>query len=125
MEAELALEKAVNRIKETDREKKVQFIILFGSSARGDSTDLSDIDLAVGYDGNERERFDFRIKISGELPQNFDVQIFQDLPLYLKKEVLKGEVLFARDFGELHELALDVIREYDMFEPNFLDYVER
>ncbi len=125
MEIKPTIEEAVETIKKMDGENRVQFIILFGSSARGEATDLSDVDLALGHEGDDRERFNFRIRVMGELSDDFDVHIFQDLPLYLKKEVLKGEVLFFRDFGELHEIALEAIRDYDMFEPNFLDYIER
>lgn len=124
-EAESRIRTAVEQIKTLDEEERVQFIILFGSSAVGNRNVMSDIDLAVGYQGDQEERFDFRLNVSGELPDDFDVQIFQDLPLYLRKEVLKGEILFTRDFRKLHNIALETIRDYDLFEQNFLDYIQR
>ncbi|MBI2035011.1 MAG: nucleotidyltransferase domain-containing protein, partial [Candidatus Levybacteria bacterium] len=35
-----------------DTKKAIRFIILFGSTAKGKNTPLSDIDLAVYYQGN-------------------------------------------------------------------------
>jgi predicted nucleotidyltransferase len=46
---------------------RIKFIILYGSAAKGTSTDLSDIDIAVFYSGDKRERFQFRMKILGRI----------------------------------------------------------
>ena len=119
------IEGVVQLFRGLDEHGGVQFVILFGSSVMGYRNVMSDIDLAVGYEGDERERFDFRVQVSGELPQEFDIQIFQDLPLYLKKEVLKGEVLYMRNRREMYEIALETIRDYDFFEPVLLDYIQR
>ncbi len=35
----------------------IKFIVLYGSAAKGRSTNLSDIDIAVFYSGDKRERF--------------------------------------------------------------------
>jgi hypothetical protein len=115
----------VEKIKALDPEGRVQFIILYGSRSRGEHGGLSDIDLAVGHEGDRKQRFDFRVKVLGELGERFDVQIYQDLPLYVKEEVLKGEVLYAKDMGLLNEVALETIRDLGFFKPRFLDYIER
>lgn len=119
------MEAATERIRRLDREDKVQFIVLYGSLAEGRRGKLSDIDLAIGHEGNKKERFNFRLKTLGELEDKFDVQIFQDLPLYIKVEVLKGKVLYARDMKLLNEIALETIREFELFKPHFLDYISR
>lgn len=120
-----AIGAAAERIKKLDRENKIQFIILYGSLAEGKLTKLSDIDLAIGYEGDKKERFNFRIKVLGELGDEFDVQIFQDLPLYIKMEVLRGKVIYAKDMKLLNELALETIGEFEFFKPHFLDYIYR
>ncbi|MFW6117228.1 MAG: nucleotidyltransferase domain-containing protein [Thermoproteota archaeon] len=125
LEVKSRLSRVVERIKSLDEEGKVQFVILFGSSAVGDRSSMSDTDLAIGHEGTEEERFDFRVRVSGELHTDFDIKIFQDLPLYVKKEVLKGKVLYVRDIRQLHEIALETIRDYAFFEPVFLDYIQR
>lgn len=119
---EKRLEEAVETIKELDKAGKVQFIILYGSLSEGRENELSDIDLAVNYDGNEGERFEFRVRISGELPNDFDVQIFQDLPLYVQKEVLNGDVLFYRDYDYLFDTFLQTARKYEDFQRHLETY---
>ncbi|HEY9247008.1 MAG TPA: nucleotidyltransferase domain-containing protein [Candidatus Methanoperedens sp.] len=58
---------------------KIIFMVLYGSEAKGENTDLSDIDIAVYYQGDKKERFDFRIKILGRVSNKFDIKTFQDL----------------------------------------------
>ncbi|MDI6820538.1 MAG: nucleotidyltransferase domain-containing protein [Candidatus Hodarchaeaceae archaeon] len=116
---------AVETIKKLDREGRVQFIILYGSLARGKHDKLSDIDIAIGHAGDRRQRFDFRVDVLGKLGDEFDVQIFQDLPLYVRVEVLRGKALYVRDMKASSELALETIRDFELFEPRFLDYIYR
>ncbi|MCL7413485.1 MAG: nucleotidyltransferase domain-containing protein, partial [ANME-2 cluster archaeon] len=40
--------------------EKVGFMIVYGSSAKGTMSGLSDIDIAVFYKGDKEERFQFR-----------------------------------------------------------------
>lgn len=120
-----AVEGAVETIKKLDLEKRVQFIILYGSLAGGKRSKLSDIDIAIGYAGDRRQRFNFRVKVLGELGDEFDVQIFQDLPLYVRMEVLRGKALYIRDMRASSEMALETIRDFEFFEPRFLDYIYR
>jgi len=81
---------------------KVRFIILYGSKAREEMTELSDIDLAVYYDGDKKERFDFRVKVLGRVGDEFDIQTFQDLPLYIRKDIASsGKVIDYKGYMEI------------------------
>src|SRR3989338_3455797 len=93
-----------------DKGKRIQFILLFGSVAEGRDGPLSDVDVAVYYKGTPKERFAFRMKVLGELPEKCDVQIFQDLPIVVKKEAIKGKVLYSRNFQFIFDEYMDVIR---------------
>jgi len=106
-----------------DKSKAIKFIILFGSKARGTANKLSDTDIAVYYQGNNEERFKFRIKALGELPDNIDLQIFQDLPLLLKKEILSGKVIYYDNFQFIFDQFMKIIREFDSFEKYYLEYI--
>jgi len=78
----------------------------------------------VGYDGDEEKASRFRYDILSELfADDYDIQIFQSLPLYVRKEVLKGEVLYRRDKRELYEIAYRTIREFDDFKHRYYDYI--
>ncbi|NIQ07936.1 MAG: nucleotidyltransferase domain-containing protein [Candidatus Korarchaeota archaeon] len=125
MKSKKNVQKALERIKSLDTNVKVQFVILYGSMVKNKTTDISDIDIAIGYAGSPEERFRFRMNVLGELPKQFDVHIFQDLPLYIKKDVLDGKVLYSRDTSELYEIALHTIQDFAFFEPRFLDYIHR
>ncbi len=115
---------SVERLKNIEGFEKVRFIILYGSAAEGVSRENSDIDLYIDYDAKtDYERSMFRLKVLSELPDIFDVQIFDQLPLYVKKEVLKGKVVFCRDEEYLYETALLTIKEFEDFKYRFYDYI--
>ncbi len=118
------MDAAVKKILELDVENKVKFIILYGSQSNNTPTPMSDIDLAIYYDGDKRERFNFRIKISGMLNKKYDIQIFQDLPLQVKKEVIKGKVLHQKDYQFFFDTVMQVIKEHDFFKKYLNMYYE-
>ena len=116
------LEKSVGK---TERENNkitnnpcIKFIVLYGSAAKGKSSNLSDIDIAVFYSGDKKERFQFRVKILGRISNKFDIQTYQDLPLYIQNEILSsGEVLYYSDYTEIFNTFMKTIREFDDFKP--------
>jgi len=115
-------------LKELRKQKllaKTQFVILFGSVPAGKANPLSDIDICVSLSLPPKERLQARIALSGALPEKYDLQIFEDLPLYVQKEVFKGEVLYCRKREEVVEQALQTIREYEDFEHIYLGYITK
>ncbi len=120
MEPEISI--VIAKIRDIGGEK-IKFIMLYGSAAKGESTSLSDIDLAVYYHGDKKERFDFRIKILGRVSDKFDIQIFQDLPLYIQNEILStGKVIYYRDYKEIFNIFMKTIREFEDFKPRLQLY---
>ena len=115
---------SVERLKKIEGFDKVRFIILYGSAVEGITRAESDIDLCIDIDTEtDYECSKFRLKVLSELPDIFDVQIFDQLPLYVKKEVLKGKVIFCRDEEYLYETALLTIKEFEDFKYRFYDYI--
>jgi len=97
---------------------KVRFIILYGSKAREEMTELSDIDLAVYYDGDKKERFDFRVKVLGRVGDEFDIQTFQDIPLYIRKDIASsGKVIDYKGYMEIFRIFMRTIRDFEHFKP--------
>jgi len=102
---------------------KVRFIILYGSAAKGEMTELSDIDLAVFYEGDKKERFDFRVMILGRVGNEFDIQTFQDLPFYIRKDIVPyGNVIFYKGYRELFNTFIRTIRDFEHFKPRLNMY---
>lgn len=110
------------KLLELDKQKKIKFIIFFGSASKGKSTPLSDIDVAVFYDGNSNERFNFRLKACGYLCNKVDVQIFQDLPLVIRKEALNGRILYFKNYQFVFDKAMEIIKEFSTFEKYYNEY---
>ncbi len=117
-------EDMVEKIKKLGKEK-VKFIMLYGSQSTDKQTPMSDTDIAVYYDGKKEERFKFRMKILGRVDDKYDIQIFQDLPLYIKKEVIKGKILYTSDKKLIYEISRKTYREFDDFKKRFYDYIKK
>lgn len=122
-EVDIIVDDAVERLKNIQGFEKVRFIILYGSAAEGTTREESDIDLCIDIDAGNYESSKFRLRVLSELPDFFDVQIFAQLPLYVKKEVLKGKVIFCRNEEHLYEVAISTIKEFDDFKYRYYDYI--
>ncbi|MHA1301872.1 MAG: type VII toxin-antitoxin system MntA family adenylyltransferase antitoxin, partial [Candidatus Helarchaeota archaeon] len=115
MEQEIS--KISKKIRKIGKEK-VRFIILYGSIVKSKNTSLSDIDFAVFFKGDKVERFNFRKRILGRVRDKCDIQIFQDLPLYIRKDIItNGKVLFFADYKEIFEIYYKTIKEFENFKP--------
>ncbi|MFQ5821666.1 MAG: nucleotidyltransferase domain-containing protein [Candidatus Heimdallarchaeota archaeon] len=101
---------------------QVGFALFFGSTSEGYATPISDVDLAIYYLGTPPEAFQFLKVVSGRLDAQYDVKIFQLLPLYVQVEAVKGRLLFG-DEALLYEVATATVREYEAFKPKYLDYI--
>ena len=64
------------------------------------------------------------MKLLGEVTDRFDIQIFQDLPLYVKNEVVKGKVVYCADQQFLYEMNRETYRDFDQFKYRFYDYIK-
>ena len=113
----------INTLKKMPNFKNVMFVILYGSHANGKENKLSDIDFAIFYNGDKKERFKFRLKLLANLPDRFDIQIFQDLPLFVKKDALKGKLVYAKDNSYACDVAYQTIKEFDDFKRYYYDYI--
>jgi predicted nucleotidyltransferase len=86
------IQKAVSTILNDELKKEIQTILLFGSFADNSFTRRSDIDICVVFK-NEislKEATKFRIRISGQLPDKIDIQVFNILPFKIKKSIAEN-----------------------------------
>ncbi len=113
--AEENIGRVIGRIRELGGDR-IAFIALYGSVTKNRDTPLSDIDLAVFYEGNKEERFKFRMSVLGRTGDEFDVQIYQDLPLYIQKEVISyGKLLYYKEYDVVFNIYINVIKNFDDF----------
>ncbi|AIJ04978.1 hypothetical protein JH146_0127 [Methanocaldococcus bathoardescens] len=73
-------------------------ILLYGSYAKNKYTKRSDIDIClVGVDKNTY------VEILGKLGNKYDIKIFEELPLYIKIDVIKNHKVIWGNELELSE----------------------
>ena len=122
---EEVLEELLTRARQ---DEDVLAVLLFGSIIREEQTPLSDIDLCLVLVPKHTpiEPIAFSHKRLDYLKNfTFDIQIFQQLPLYVRRRILKeGRILFVRDEALLYELAFHTAQAFEDFRPIYLSYLE-
>lgn len=109
-------------IEKAKSDKDIAAVILFGSAARKEEARDVDVCLVL-YPGAADKGFDKRVEYSTD--EKLDVQVFQDLPLYIRKRILKeGKVLLCKDDDLLYDIAAVTVREFEYFRPRYEDYLE-
>ncbi len=112
-------------------------VILYGSRVNDSREETRDSDLDIclvlegkneGKGGEEegglfsRKRLEYLSRID---PEKIDIQIFQQLPIYIRKRVLEeGRVRYRRDRERFYGLVYRTIQEYNDFEPRLREYLE-
>jgi predicted nucleotidyltransferase len=97
-------------------------VILYGSYARGE--EARDVDLClVLFPDKARKGLDKRIEYS--YYDMIDVQVFQDLPLYMRPRIIKeGKLLHVKDEDLLYDVAIETAKEYELYRPKYEMYLD-
>jgi predicted nucleotidyltransferase len=115
------IDRAVQKIKSLGGDK-IRFITLYGSASEGRMKDDSDIDISVYYD--DADASEFRLKVLSDLFDDvYDIKIFQQLPLPLRMQVLRGKVLYSDDTPFMYDKAYETIKEFESFKRRYYDYL--
>lgn len=112
-------------LKHAQEDSDLLAVLLFGSTARGDDTPKSDVDVCLVLQPHPYDPLTLSHKKLAYLRQSdLDIHVFQQLPLYIRKRVLKdGKVLFARDLDALYRLAFQTARAFEDFKPIYYTYL--
>lgn len=115
-------------LRRAQADPEILAVIQFGSAGRGERTPSSDIDICLVFHCGSPDRLALsrkRLDFLKDANLDLDVQIFQLLPLYIRRRVLKeGQVLFCRDEEELYELAFRTAQTFEDFKHIYYGYLE-
>ena len=108
-------------------DQEVLAVILFGSRARGEATAESDVDVCLVLESRNDDPLRLsRKKLEYLRFEGLDVQVFQQLPLYVRRRVMgEGKVRFVRDEERLYELAFRTAQAFEDFKHHYYDYLEK
>ncbi len=126
MQRSVDADREIRRVLDQARaDRDVLAVVLFGSRARGDARAESDVDLCLVLASPPRDPFEVGRKLLDyAMHADLDLQVFQRLPLYVRRRVLKeGCVLFVRDEEALYDLALRTARAFESFRPRYEAYL--
>lgn len=113
-------------VKKAKADQDLLAVILFGSHVRGEEGPASDLDICLVLQPGDWGDLELSQKKLEYLKSfNLDAQVYQQLPLYIRRRVLKeGKVLFCRDVEKLYELAFRTVQEFEDFKHIYHGYLE-
>jgi hypothetical protein len=119
---------ALDRLLEKARaDPEILAVMLFGSTTRGEQRPRSDVDVCLVLVPRPRGSTNLAEKRLEYLQTTeLDVNIFQALPLYIRRRVLReGRVQYVRNEDALYEVAYRTAQAYEDFKHLYQDYLER
>ncbi|MBI4400677.1 MAG: nucleotidyltransferase domain-containing protein [Nitrospirae bacterium] len=116
-----------NLLEQVEGDPAILAVVLYGSQARREATARSDVDvcliLAPGHDSRDDQ---LRARLTYLPVANLDIRVFQQLPLYIRRRVLReGAILSCRDLDALYDLACRTAKAYENFRPRYRSYLEQ
>lgn len=113
-------------LKKAKKDKDIVAVMLFGSAARGEK--YRDIDVALLLRPKKHtssEMFDIQLKYAAISDKLLDVSVFQQLPLYIQKRVLKeGKIILCKDEEALYDVVFMSIKAFEDFMPKYRMFLE-
>ena len=112
------LDEAVKRLKDLFPQTQVSLAYLFGSFARNEAGELSDLDLAVLFATKKDELYsaymDLMLEVQKALAtERLDLLLLNSASPSEKFEIIRsGELLYSRNEQEINDFEMDVIRRY-------------
>ncbi len=110
--------KVVDIILQDETHDSIKAILLFGSFADNSFTQRSDIDICVVFkkDISVKEATAFRIRISGQLSEKIDIQVFNTLPQKIKRTIARNhKVLYYGKEHDSLQFSIQYLKDDDYF----------
>lgn len=112
-------------IAKAKKDPSVLAVALFGSYARNEP--YRDIDICIFLTKRKRTSLQLSKKLLQYTQENekYDVQIFQHLPLHIKKKVCEDtKVLYCKDEDQLYDIYFQILDEFSHYKPFYESYLE-
>ena len=113
-----------NTIEKVKKDKEIIAIAIFGSYARNEP--YKDIDLCLFLKNKKYNKTQLSKKKLEYASENekYDIQIFQQLPIYIRKRILKeAKILYCKDEDMLYDIYFQKLKEFDDFKPLYESYL--
>ncbi len=111
------IENALDTILKDEFSGNIKAVLLFGSFSDNTYTSRSDVDICAVFRAiSLKDATEFRIRVSGQLQEKVDVQVFNILPQKIKREIAKNhKVLYmAKDYDNV-AFTIKYLRDQDYF----------
>ena len=113
-----------NLIKKAKKDRKVIAIALYGSYAA--QQEYRDIDVCLildkKYDNLEMSKKKLEY---AQFDKKLDIRIFQQLPIYIRHQILKGKIIFCKNAELLYKIAFGTIKEFEFFKKIQSSYLQK
>jgi predicted nucleotidyltransferase len=100
-------------------EERVTVAYLFGSTAKGEASCLSDIDIAILFDDilTKKEAFDLQLRLIADLgsllkTNNVDLVVLNDSPLLLAFNVIRDGIILKSDEKKRVHFETRIMSQY-------------
>jgi len=111
-------------IKKAKADKDVLAVALFGSSLKGKGRDI-DLCIFIKEKKSNLEMSRKQLEFLKIAKKGIDIQIFQQLPVYIRIRILKeGKILFSKDDDLLYGLAFNTLKEFESYKKIYETYLK-
>ncbi|RLF59412.1 MAG: nucleotidyltransferase domain-containing protein [Thermoplasmata archaeon] len=110
------------------KHSEILFAYLYGSKARGDYNERSDVDIGVYLSKDFKPDTFYEVKLAEEIEKNaklkdVEVVILNNKPIRFLNQVLRyGKLIFSRDEKERVRFETYITKTYIDMKPYFLEY---
>lgn len=110
-------------LKKAENDKDVLAVALFGSSLKSKGRDI-DICLFLNKKLPNLKMSKKRLEYLKSSRKNIDIQIFQQLPIYVRVRIVKEcKVLFCKNDDLIYDISLNTLKEFSSYEKLYKMYL--
>ena len=106
------------------KDKEIIAVLIFGSYARGENYRDIDICLVLSKKYDNLTMSKKRLLYSSLAPEKIDIQVFQQLPIYIRKRILKeGKIVLCKNMDLFYDIAFAALREFEFYKKIYYNYL--